>query len=112
MFFPTSPSPPSGMILQTPMNSRSLGGGGAEDAASLQTAADCIELLIGRLDHRQPEAADFVAGQVESRLDRDRVRLDLQQLVGGRQLLVRIPRAVDVAVAEPADQLLDLHAPD
>src|SRR5438270_9625034 len=112
MFFPTSPSPPSGMILQTPIDRRSLGGGRAEDAAAFEAAPDGVELLLARVDHREAEAADLMARQVERALDGDRVRLDPQELVGRPQGLVRLPRAVDVAVAEAADHLLDLEAPD
>src|SRR5919206_3044295 len=61
MFLPTSPSPPSGMILQTPIRLESLGRGGAEDAGTLEAAAHLLQLALGRVHHRQPEAAEVVA---------------------------------------------------
>ena len=75
-------------------------------------ARTCSSSSLGRLDHRQPVAADVVAEQVERRLDRDRVRLHLQQVVGRRHLLVEPPRAVDVAVLVAPDHLLRLRPPD
>src|SRR5438132_8071701 len=76
MFFPTSPRPPSGMMRQTPIRASvgpTLRRGRAEDAAALETASDLLELLLGRVDHREAEAANLMAEQVERRLDRDRV---------------------------------------
>src|SRR5579864_5250986 len=89
MFLPTSPRPPSGMMRQTPIDRRSLGGGGAQDAAALETAADGVELLLGRLDHGHSKTSEIVPGKIERRLDRDRVRLELEELVAGPQLVVQ-----------------------
>ena len=58
-----------------------------------------------RLDERQPVTADLVAEQVQRRLDRDRVRRDLQQLDRRPQLPVERARAVDVARAVAAHEL-------
>src|SRR5581483_4695176 len=111
MFLPTSPRPPSGMILQVP-NAKSLGRGGAEHARTLQARAYLVDLVVRRLDHRQTEAAGLVAEEVQRRLDRDRVRDDSQEVEGRRHLVVQAPRAVDVALLEAADHLLRLRPPD
>src|SRR4029079_828608 len=101
MFFPNSPRPPRGMILQTP-KACSLGGGRAQDAGPLETAPDLLELRVAGLDHRQPEPADVVAEEFEGRLDRDRVRRHLEQLERGSHLLVQRSGTVDVARLVPA----------
>src|SRR6266404_7560115 len=109
MFLPTSPRPPSGMIRQTPITGqcrRDLGGRRAEDPSALEAAADLVELLLGRVDYWQAVSADLVPEQIERRLDRDRVCLHLQEVVGGRQLVVQLPRTLDVAVPVPANHLL------
>src|SRR4051794_5949124 len=115
MFFPTSPRPPSGMMRQTPIRASvggGLRGGRAEDAAALEAAADLVELLLGRLDHRETEPAHLVAEQVEAGLDRDRVRLPFEEVVRGAHLVVRLPRAAGVSVPVPANHLLRRRAPD
>src|SRR3954451_24364855 len=115
MFFPTSPRPPRGMMRQTPIRASvgaALSGGRAEDAAALEAASDLVELLLGRLDHREAESANLVAEEVERGLDRDRVRLHLQEVVCRPQLVVQLPRACGISVAVPANHLLRLRPPD
>src|SRR5919204_4894748 len=114
MFLPTSPRPPSGMMRHAPIGaeSRPLRGRVSEETGPLEAGADLRQLVLVRLDHRQPVAADLVASEVECRLDRDRVHLDPQKVVRRLKLLVDRSRAVDVAVAMPSDHLGDLQAPE
>src|SRR5712692_2628917 len=114
MFLPTSPRPPSGMI-RMPVTAASLAGvvsgalGRDERAEALETVADARQLVLGRLDERQPEAAHVMAEEVEGGLDRDRVRLHLEQLVRGTQGLVQAPRLDVVALLVEPDHLLHLR---
>src|SRR3954468_4504333 len=114
MFLPTSPRPPSGMMRHAPIGaeSRPLRRRGCEKARALEAGTDLYELVLVRLDHREPVPADLVAGEVQRRLDRDRVRLDSQEVVRGLLLLVQRAGAFDVAVAVPADHLRDLRPPE
>ena len=59
-----------------------------EQAEAVEAGAHLRDLVLGRLDERQPQPADLVAEEVERRLDGDRVRDDLQQVVGRLQLVV------------------------
>src|SRR5690348_9344417 len=113
MFLPTSPRPPSGTMLHTPIGEESMAlrRGSGEEARALEARADLRQLGLIRLDHRQPVPTDLVAGQVERGLDRDRVRLDPQELEGRLLFLVQRPRSLDVAVAIAADHLRDLRPP-
>ena len=83
-----------------------------EQAQPLETGADLCDLVLARLDERQPHAADVVTEQVQRGLDLDRPGDDADQLVGGRKLVVQLPCRLDVARAEALDQLLDLRADD
>src|SRR3954468_16049257 len=85
---------------------------GCEKARALEAGTDLYELVLVRLDHREPVTADLVAGEVERRLDRDRVHLDPQEVVGRLLLLVQCPRSLDVPVAMAADHLRDLRPPE
>ena len=58
MFFPISPTPPSGRTRSLPLTRRGLR---VEQAVALEGAADDRELGLVGLDERQPEAADVVA---------------------------------------------------
>jgi hypothetical protein len=94
---------------------KSTGGrrsGRAEDPGSVEAGPDLLELVLRRLDHRQAIAADAVPEQIQRGLDRDRVRLDLQELVRRRHFLVEAAGAVDVALAVAANHLIGLRAPD
>src|SRR6202521_2833821 len=93
MFLPTSPRPPSGMMRQTPIGPSvgvDLGGGCAEDPGALEAAADPLELLLGRVDHREAVAPDLMPEQIQRRLDRNRVRLHLQEVICGCHLVVQL----------------------
>src|SRR3954447_14085649 len=111
MFLPTSPRPPSGMILQEPIRIRSLGRGGAQHAGTLEACANLLRLALGRLDHRQPKTAQLVAEEVQRGLDRNRVGDDPQELEPGGHLLVQARRGLEVAVLVAPNHLLGLHAP-
>src|SRR5436190_3085221 len=113
MFFPTSPSPPSGMI-RIPVTGASLTRWlcGNEYAQALEAGSHLLLLFGRRLDQRQAQAADLVAEDVEGSLDRDRVRLHLQQLVGRLQRLVDPPRLDMVALLVEPDHLLHLWPDD
>src|SRR5213596_3545270 len=78
---------------------------GDEDAEPVEAGADSADLVLVRLDERQPQAADLVAEQVQRRLDRDRIADDLQQLVGRAQRLVELLRAGYVATLVRAHHL-------
>src|SRR5437763_16892065 len=115
MFFPTSPRPPSGMMRQTPIRASvgaALRRGRAEDAGALEAAANPLELLLRRLDHRQAVAADFVTEKIERGLDRDRIRLHLQEVERRLHLVIQAPGPLDVPVLVPAHHLLRLRPPD
>ena len=71
MFLPISPSPPSGRTRRRAALTRSCA---ARSPWRSSTRADRGGLLFGRLDERQPQAADLVAEQVQRRLHGDRVR--------------------------------------
>src|SRR5438093_10352086 len=79
---------------------------------AVETAADPLQLVLGRLDERQPMPADVVAEQVQRRLDRDRVRLHPEQLDRRAELLVQLLGALDVAGLEARDELSYLRADD
>ena len=104
------------MIRHSPIGAESRAGATPTRLASrpdaLEAGADLRELVLVRLDHREPVPADLVAREIERRLDRDRVRLDPQEVVGGLLLLVQRPCALDVAVAMTADHLRDLRPPE
>ena len=70
------------------------------------------ELLVGRGDERKPIPARIVAEQVQRGLDRDRIRRDPEQVVGGAQLPVDLARAGEVAFAGRPDLLRHLRADD
>src|SRR5437868_5355595 len=108
MFLPTSPRPPSGMIRQTPK----LCADRLEYAGALETGANLRELLLRRLHHGETVAADLVSEEVDRSFDRNRVGLDLQEVVRRRELDVHLARAGGVALAMTPDHLLDLLAPD
>src|SRR5579859_1491166 len=117
MFFPISPSPPSGMI-RIPVTRASLTGWvrgalrGNEHAEPFEAVPDALLLVLVRLDQRQPEPAHLVPEDVERGLDRDRVRLHLQQLVRrGHRLVHALCLDVVALLVEP-DHLLDLRAAD
>src|SRR6201987_4088139 len=113
MSWPPSPRPPSGMMRQTPIGAESMAlrAGGGEQPGALAAGADLSELRLVGFDHRQPVPAHLVAGEIERRLYRNRVRLDPQPRVGRLLLLVQSPRSLDVAVAVAADHLRDLRSP-
>src|SRR5579875_3423838 len=104
------PMPPPGGLPG--MIRRGLRGRRREQARALEAAADRRELVLVRLDEREAVAADGVAGQLERGLDRDRVRLDLQQLVRRAQLFVDRARSLDVALSVQADHLRDPSPPE
>ena len=52
-----------------------------KQAETFQAGTHLRDLVLGRLYERQPQAADLVPEQVERRLDGDRVRDDLEQVV-------------------------------
>src|SRR3954469_22366994 len=119
MFLPTSPSPPSGITRNTSaigvgvwVGLGARGGTTDEKGEALEAGADPGDLLLGRRHERQPVTADLVAEQVQRRLDRDRVRRHLEQLVRRPELTVELPPSVDVAVERRPDLLRDLRADD
>ena len=104
MFFPTSPRPPSGMMrsgvpiglsLRSPRDDQAATG--ASSPEPLEALADFGRLGLVGLDEREAQPAHLVAEQLKRLLDRDRVRLHLQDLDRGPELLVEGPRSVDVA---------------
>src|SRR5829696_3940550 len=113
MFFPTSPRPPNGMM-------RKLIGGvyvrsncsGLEQPEAREAVSDALALLVGRLDERQPVAADVVAEQVQRRLDRDRIAGDAKQLDRRRELAVERPRGFVLAGLPEPYELLHLRPHD
>src|SRR5688572_4330926 len=111
MFFPTSPRPPSGMMRKLTRGSvcASLDRGGGEQAEPGEAVAHALALVLGRVDERQPMAADLVAQQVQRHLDRDRVRRHPQELDRGAELAVECPRRVVLALPPEPDQLLHLR---
>ena len=86
--------------------------GGDEQPEAVEAGPHLLDLVLGRLDERQPQAADLVAEEVESRLDGDRVRDDLQEVVGGLQLVVDAPGLDVVSGLVQPDHLLHLRADD
>src|SRR6188508_1556039 len=121
MFFPTSPSPPSGMIRSGVTDGvygrlrRTTSGAlrdGSEEAEAAEAVADRGGLVLVGLDERQTHAADVVPEELERLLDRDRVRLDAEQLDRRPELLVERAGTVDVALAEAGDHLLHPRSDD
>src|SRR6266699_524611 len=53
-----------------------------------------------------------VAEQVERGFDRDRIRLNLQEVVGGRELAIDLAGTLDVAATRGTHLLCDLRAHD
>src|SRR5215211_9149553 len=83
-----------------------LGGDGFQRTEALEARADALLLLVGELDKRQAMPTDVVPEQVQRRLDSHRVDADLQDVVGGRELLVDPAGALHVALLEARDLLL------
>ncbi len=79
---------------------------GAEQGKLFEAVSDLRALGVSGLDERQTETADLPAEQVERRLDRDRVGLDLEELVGRMDLLVEAARRLDVAFEKGANHPL------
>ena len=61
-----------------------------EQAESFQAAPHLGHLVAGRIDQGQAVTADLVPEQAQRGLDRDRVRLHLQQLVRRTEGLVEL----------------------
>src|SRR3954470_8801129 len=102
MFFPISPSPPSGRTRRGPLISDR-----AEQPVALEHGADRALLLLGRLDEREPQPADVVAQHVQGRLERDRAGAEAHQRVDHvRDLLVDLPASVGL-VDHPAHLVAD-----
>src|ERR671930_2095763 len=97
MFLPTSPNPPRGITCSASAI-RAWGLGGDQEAEALQAAAHLRDLVLGRVDQRQPVAAYLVPEQAQRGLDRDRVRLHFEQLVGGFERPIDLACAFEVAV--------------
>jgi hypothetical protein len=55
-----------------------------QEAELVKAVVDARELLARWRDEGQTVAADFAIEQVDRRLDRDRVRRELQELIDGR----------------------------
>src|SRR3954452_19193546 len=118
MFLPISPSPPSGRTRRVPgtrwprgPRNRPSGPGRPEQPVALERAPDLRLLLLVGLDERQAQAADAVAGHVQRRLDRDRVRRDRHRLEDTAQRAVD-PRALLGLVDHPPHLLADDVARD
>ena len=86
--------------------------GGLEQAEPGEAVADALDLVLGRVDERQPVAADLVAEQVQRRLDRDRVADHAQQLDRRHELAVERPCGLVLASVPEPDQLLHLRPDD
>jgi hypothetical protein len=87
-------------------------GDGLEQLQTLEAVADGGALAVAGLDERQPQTAYAVAEQVERRLDRNGIGLDLEQLIGRLELFVEAARRLDVALAERANHGFDLRTDD
>src|SRR6478672_2140427 len=96
MFFPISPSPPSGRTRSLPVKPLLLRRG-RHEPVGFQHGAHTRQLVLGQLDHRQPQAARLEAEQVERGFDGSGARREEQGLVHVLQLVVDLARALSVA---------------
>src|SRR6185503_21271388 len=108
-----TPAPaPISAFSKERVESRTASGYRGEEPESLEAVADLGGLCLVGLDERQSQPADLVAEELERLLDRDRVRLHLEDLDRRPKLLVERVGTLDVAGAVARDQLLHLRPYD